>query len=325
MSERARRWAPGLGSRLAVLRSELRGGEDRVEVVVADLPVECHVGVDGNGSTWIRVTCDPSSVSVDDGSAAVRFTVTADGYRLSLAPETPSSVATHFLEEVVELLTDGHTPGDAGHEALKNWRDLLARPAGAPLSESALVGLYGELEVLETIIRLGGALEHWTGWKMDQNDFRLPGLTIEVKSTVSADYRRVRVHGLRQLADPEDGSDLVLVLRRLESSPNGRSLPGLVDDIVRLGVSRSQLLERLSQVRYSEQHRAGYEQIRFVSHELALRQIDETHPRLVPQMLTEVDMTCVDKVDYELNLNGVDTADLARGLDDLVAAALGST
>lgn len=322
MSEPARRWAPGLASRLAVLRSDLRSSDDRVEVAVADLPVECHVGVDGNGSTWIRITCDPSSVSVDDRAAAVRFTVGADGYRVSLAPETATSVATHFLEEVVQLLTEGHPPGDAGHETLKNWRDLLARPAGAPLSEGALVGLYGELEVLETIIRLGGELEHWTGWNKDHNDFRLPGLTIEVKSTVSADYRRVRIHGLRQLADPEDGSSLILVLRRLESSPKGRSLPGLIDDIVKLGVSRSQLLERLSQARYSEQHRAGYERIRFMSHELALRRIDDMHPRLVPQMLTEVDMTCIDKVDYELNLNGVDVSDLESSLDDLVAAAL---
>ena len=121
MSEPTRRWAPGLGSRLAVLRSDLHGDDDRVEVAVTDLPVDCHVGVDGNGSTWIRIACDPSSVSVDDGSAAVRFTVTADGYRVSLAPETPTSVATHFLEEVVQLLTDGHPPGDAGHETLKTW------------------------------------------------------------------------------------------------------------------------------------------------------------------------------------------------------------
>jgi hypothetical protein len=125
------------------------------------------------------------------------------------------------------------------------------------------------------------------------------------------------------LADPEDGSELVLVLRRVELSPTGRSVPRLIEDIVHLGIARSALLDRLSRVHYSEQHRAEYESTTFVSQEVALRRVDDQHPRLVPEMLEDVDLSCIDKVDYELNLNGVAGADLSVNLQQIIKECVG--
>jgi len=323
MSDPIEAWSPDLESRLAVLRSELaKNGWDHGELPLSGTPVDCYVGVELGGSSWIRITCEPDSVSTDDRSALVDFLVKPNGYRVRVAPQAAAPVVSHFLQEVVDLVKSGYPPGDAGRAALQAWRDLLARPAGAPLSPSALVGLFGELEVLTTVLRHGGELDYWTGWDTDHCDFRLPGLVVEVKSTTSANYRRVRIHGLGQLADPEDGSRLVLVLRRLEISPEGRSIPDLTDEIVGLGASRSVLLDRLSTVGYSEQHRGDYERLRFVSSEVALRNVDDSHPRLVPQMLTGVDLSSIDKIDYELNLNGVADADVETTLEDLIVQNL---
>lgn len=320
------RWVPGLGSRLANLKAQLSAqNKDRGELRVPDLPVESYVGADVDGSIWLRITCDPSRVSTDDLSAAVAIDPSNTGYRVMVSATTADTVAIRFLEEVVQLIDAGHPPGDAGRMALQSWRELLARPPGSPLSEKALVGLFGELEVLATILRHGGELDQWTGWNRDHADFRLPGLVIEVKSTTSADYRRVTIHGLAQLADPEDGSDLILVLRRLEVSPTGTSLPDLTEEIVRLGASRAVLLDRLSRVGYSEQHRGRYEQLRFVSQEVALRSVDGGHPRLVADMLEGIDLSCIDKVTYELNLNGEADADLDTTLADLVEKHLRTT
>ena len=319
MPDRPDAWTPDIGSRLAVLRAELKKpGTDRVELPMPDTPVECRLGMDLEGSVWIRVFCDPASVTTDDQAAAVRFTMAGDGYRVTLAAHAADVVIEHLLDEMVQLLVDGHPPGDVGRTALQNWRDLLARPAGSPLSEDALVGLFGELEVLESVLRHGGQLDHWTGWQHDHCDFRLPGLVVEVKSTSSANYRRVRIHGLAQLADPEDGSGLILVLKRLESSPTGRSVPDLVEDIVRLGVSRSLLLDRLSNLHYSDHHRSRYDSSKFMSIEVAIRRVDDTHPRLVPSMLEAVDLSSIDKIDYELNLNGDAAADLPTDLDTII-------
>src|SRR3954468_16912020 len=138
MSDSSRVWTPTMGSRLAVLRSELTKPDvDRVEIAIADTPIQCHVGMDAEGSMWVRITCEPASVSVDDRSAAVQFVITTSGYRVTVAATTVESVSIRFLDEVLQLLSDGHAPGDAGRAALQNWRGLLAGPAGAPLSESA--------------------------------------------------------------------------------------------------------------------------------------------------------------------------------------------
>lgn len=311
MSERQRDWSPTLRSRIAFLEAEVkREGSGRAEVRLADVTSDIFLGIDADGSLSMRIGCDPKTVSVDDSSASVRFVQTPTGYRITIAPNADRNVSIHLLEDVVRLLEEGHPPGDAGRAALQRFRELLARPAGAPLSDQALVGLYGELEVLEMLLELGGDFHCWTGWNKDHNDFRIPGLVIEVKSTTSAEYRRVRIHGLRQLADPEDGSELLLVLRRLESSPDGRSVPDLTDALVRLGASRSVLLDHMSQLGYSEQHRGFYEQRRFVSQEVALRRIDDEHPRLTPSALAAVDLSFIDRIDYELNLNGALESDL---------------
>lgn len=325
MSDESADWSPTLRSRMAFLEAELqRRGSGRAEVPLPDVSTDVYLGLDSDGSLSMRIACDPKTVSVDDSSASVRFVPTATGYRIIVASTAERSASLHLLDDVVRLLHDGHPPGDAGRAALQSLRDLLARPAGAPLSDKALVGLYGELEVLEILLNLGGDFHHWTGWNKDHSDFRIPGLAIEVKSTMSADYRRVRIHGLRQLADPEDGSDLLLVLRRLEASPDGRSIPDLTDALVRRGASRSLLLDRLSHVGYSEQHRAFYEQRRFESQEVALRRIDDEHPRLTPRTLAAIDLSSIDRIDYELNLNGAADSDIPDHLATVLRAHLES-
>lgn len=318
-------WTPSIAARLAFLRTEMeRLNVDQLKLPVMESPTTCFLGLDSSGATWLEIVCDPRSVSTDDRAAAVQFTIRQGGYRIIVAASTPEPVVVHYFEEVIELIRTGAKAGEAGTQALQNWRELLARPPGAPLSDEALAGLFGELEVLEMLLQYGGTLDHWTGWNRDHCDFRLPGLVIEVKSTTSANYRRVKIHGLNQLADPIDGSDLILVLRRLESSAAGRGVPDLVEAIVALGVSRAKLLDRLHEARYSEAHRAAYQDKRFMSLEVALRRVDSSHPRLIPSMLEGVDLSAIDKIDYELNLNNDADADLETTLVALVAERLSS-
>lgn len=311
---------PNIASRLAILESELSASASpAVELSVAP---EINLGLDAGGTIWLTLECEPNDVATDDRSPAVVVESIRKGARIKIAKSIDRTIGGHFLDGVIELVDEGVPHADAPFGALQRWRELLARAPGSRLSEKALVGLYGELEVLETILDAGGELDHWTGWQQDHNDFRLPGLAVEVKSTLSADFRRVEIHGLRQLDDPEDGSDLYLVLRRLERSPEGRSVPELTEAIVRRGGSRSELLERLSRVGYSEQHRASYENSRFASEELVVRRVDDGHPRLTTALLERVDLSAIDKIDYVLNLNAHHDHDVDDTLESIVTDSL---
>ena len=324
MSESATSWTPTIRSYLEVLKSEItKGGMTNPELSIKGAPIKSAIGLDLESNIWLSIDCDPKTVSVDDLSALVSFKKRSTGYQILVGSDAEESAAVRFFEEVAELLGAGHPPGDAGRAALQNWRELLARPAGTPLTADALVGLFGELEVLELLLDHDGKLEWWTGWQKDHVDFRIPGLAIEVKSTTSSEYRRVKIHGLQQLADPEDGSDLILALRRLDHSPQGRSVPDLTDSLCAKGIARSSLLECLSRVGYFESHRPQYEEIRFVSLELALREVNENHPRLTSEALSKVNLNHIDRVDYELNLNDEHDTDLGIGIAELFQARLG--
>ena len=74
---------------------------------------------------------------------------------------------------------------------------------------------------------------------------------------------------------------------------------------------------------YFESHRPQYEEIRFVSLELALREVNENHPRLTSEALSKVNLNHIDRVDYELNLNDEHDTDLGIGIAELFQARLG--
>lgn len=325
MSEPAEAWSPGIRDRVAMIRDEAdKNPGMRVTNNPPEHP-EVDLGVEPDGGLFIFLRCHRDDVITGSSSARVTISARPDGCLVTIQPPVTDWTAGSFLEEVFARLDEGQEPGGVADAALSRWGDLLAKPAGPRLGSTQLAGLYGELEILERILRSGGSLDSWTGWQMDSVDFRLPGLSIEVKSTVSADYRRVRIHGLGQLTDPLDGSRLVLVLRRLELSATGRSVPELIDALVALGADRPSLLESLYEVGYSEAHREDYLDRRFVSEVVALRDIDPQHPRLTMEMVRATDLQAIDRVDYVLNLNGTETGDIDIGLNELIGQHSGTT
>lgn len=314
-------WEPSTADRLRHLREKISNTRNPDLALELDEP-GVRLGISTDDGVVLSLECDPESVVTDQRSNQVHVVRSGTGAVVRIAGTVPPSTTTSFIDDVLGRLADGRPRERVGAECLANWRDLLARAPGPRLGERELAGLFGELEVLEQILSFGGSFDHWTGWNRDHVDFRLPGLCLEVKTTLSPDYRRVRIHGLQQLADPEDGSELILVLRRLESSPEGRSVPDVIDDLAAAGLPKAGLLTALHETGYSEEHRSDYLHLRFVSEVLALRRINDSHPRLTPAVARQIDLDAIDRVDYVLNLNDDAASDLEEDLASVLARHL---
>jgi Putative PD-(D/E)XK family member, (DUF4420) len=114
--------------------------------------------------------------------------------------------------------------------SLRNFEALVARGNG--ISRDEVVGLYGELLVLESLISAGRAdASAWIGANQQCHDFRLSTLELEVKTTTS-NTRHHFVHGLNQL-NPSPDHELFVVSIRLGApgSGAGRSLDELVANL----------------------------------------------------------------------------------------------
>lgn len=300
--------------------------EGRAEVHVAGVP-DVEMFVDHDGGIFVTILCDPSSVIEDKTRPAFRITSVAKGAMVAIAKNIGTTVAAAALTTIVSRIVEGEPRGRVPVTVLREFDGLLAGEAGRRLSDNQLVGLLGELEVLREVVAAGGGLDHWTGHLNDHVDFRLPGMALEVKSTLSANHRRVVVHGLRQLEAPDDGSDLFLLLRRFERSPDGpdsNSVPEVVDQLIGMGVAAHELLEALSGHGYLQAHADDYVDKRFVGTERALRLVDDSHPRLTESLLkrAEVDLSGIDGVDYVLDLDDSVADDLNTELGALLASRM---
>ena len=113
------------------------------------------------------------------------------------------------------------------------WQDFMARHGPDGLSESAAIGLMGELYILKDHVAPALGPEHalaaWSGPRGEPNDFTLPGGFLEVKATTRQAPRAITVSGADQL-DNSRGRILLAHLR-FRVSPDGATLPELVEAV----------------------------------------------------------------------------------------------
>ena len=113
------------------------------------------------------------------------------------------------------------------------WQDFMARHGPDGLSESAVVGLMGELCILKDyvspVLGSGHALAAWSGPLGEPNDFTLPGGFLEVKATARQAPKTVIISGADQL-DISRGR-ILLTHVRFRVSPDGSTLPEQVDAV----------------------------------------------------------------------------------------------
>jgi len=176
---------------------------------------------------------------IDDpsGEAAGFLDVTCVDERLL---DTFTSLAGEMLDRVDQSSSSALTEF---RRVVEDWRKVLNR-AVRQVSRNQIVGLFGELIVLERLARVDPlrAMAAWRGREGYHHDFALTN-AVEVKTYVTAHAPRVEIHGAYQL-DPPQNATLHLVTLRVEFNESGRTVADVVESIVSLGVDRETLLGR---------------------------------------------------------------------------------
>ncbi|MFE4392776.1 MULTISPECIES: PD-(D/E)XK motif protein [Streptomycetaceae] len=320
----------------AALGAGPAGGVDVVRT--SELPVDTEQGrllaaVDGHGFRHLLVPLQRrQSVAGSGAGAALRIFERPlqddDAYGryadITCALRELDDVFTGLCKDVLLALeADGSRPYRTALAVVDRWRRLFA---GVPrmLSREQLVGLHGELTVLERLLTIDpGAVRLWAGPDGQRHDFTDGRHAVEVKSTIDASERRtVHVHGLDQLEEP-DGGDLLLGWHRFEERVDGETLKERVQRVRDLCDDESGFMTRLLSAGY----RSGLgdpqadRRLRLV--ESRWYTVDETFPRLTVGSLVDGVPEGVSDVGYMVDLVGVRAEPLEPGVVDELLTRMG--
>ena len=112
-------------------------------------------------------------------------------------------------------------------ECLRDWSELFKRRGKIGLTRNEVIGLWGELYTLESILQANVApdeliVQGWRGPNGDQRDIGFNKTRIEVKTQLATKAISLRISSLDQLDDC--GNNLKLALNRITPSDKGFSV-----------------------------------------------------------------------------------------------------
>jgi hypothetical protein len=195
---------------------------------------------------------------------------------------------------------------------IRAWQSFMHREQTGLLSAENEVGLFGELELLRSLLLSGVpdiiALEGWQGPFEGIHDFSFGSGAIEVKTTLSPACFPAQVNSLEQFDDSLVQSLFVAGIRlKLDSS--GFTLPEQIDELRRVYIKAPEALamfdSALINVGFLVTASSRYER-RFLFSERKMMRIADKFPRL-----TRKDVKIeISKVKYELDLDMVAGCDV---------------
>lgn len=217
------------------------------------------------------------------------------------------------------------SPADIVRRVLAKWRRFWGQLPRQMLSREEQLGLFAELWFLSTWlvpkIGAGEATRRWRGPFGARHDFEWPGRSVEVKATSSSRGPIHRIHGIDQLAPPDNGDLLFFSLRLREEAGASNTLPSVValcrQQIAIDDNALAQLDTGLAQVGYTLAHEEDYEKLRLRVVEEGLFVVNERFPRVTPDSLKAGVPAGVERVEYEINLSGFPDLRIAKSVDEL--------
>ncbi|MEW2634736.1 PD-(D/E)XK motif protein [Streptomyces sp. NPDC048389] len=216
--------------------------------------------------------------------------------QVSLTADELREVFTPLVSDIASAVKDAPTTETALEAAVRrfsSWQQLLRTVGKNGLTADTRRGLFGELYflneyVLPSVAQTPG-VQAWTGPGGSNQDFQLPDVAVEVKTTTAKNPRTVRVASERQL-DSTGTPALLLTLMSVDErrGGSGESLNALVDRIrhrLTNPAARSRLDSLLIQVGYLPGHRDLYDEPRYTLRQAETWEVREGFPRLIESEL----------------------------------------
>ena len=218
------------------------------------------------------------------------------------------------------LALGGNTTSEVVKGILARWRRFWVQPPKNLLSREEVIGLFAELWFLHHWLLpnmdQNAAVSRWRGPYSSRHDFEWVGNSIEVKATTSTRGRIHRIHGIEQLSPPQEGKLSLFSLRLREEGGATNTLPSIITSCRSvLGNNPDALTSfenSLALTGYSPLHDDEYAKICFRVVDEALYAVKSPFPSITPDKFRGGVPLGVEKVDYEINLDGYGSLIIAR-------------
>lgn len=158
---------------------------------------------------------------------------------------TFESLITQYISQLDDI---EHNALQTFWDVYLDWKKLLQQKQ-EEISETTLIGLFGELLILERLAKNDPvlAVEAWSGPDNNGPDFKTLNFNIEVKTTTRTNHKILRVDSPLQFT-PQAGMPLFLARVALSEQPDGITLAQLQDRLKELSVSSWDLSAKVQNV-----------------------------------------------------------------------------
>lgn len=216
-----------------------------------------------------------------------------------------------FCENMIDSVIGVREEQDALKQLqrrFRTWKHLFQKNTSKDLSQERLMGLYGELVTLRSVVapRVGidVAVQSWGGPYKQSKDFSLSNSWFEVK-TIGTSAESVKISSLTQLSSEVDGHLVVIRVETMSEEYRGRD--SSVIDVIRsiLNMISDERTERLliEKVYASGIDLYGQEsKARFDIKSVGLYLVNDEFPRITDQMIKAPEIT---NVGYTISIAGI--------------------
>lgn len=188
-------------------------------------------------------------------------------------------------------------------EKYEDWSAFFASGGLGKDSTSKIIGIIGELLILEKVIKTldETAISTWWGPVRHRHDFEFANSGIEVKTTINPHSNEVEIHGLKQLS-PDPGRSLYLAHLKLNLDPQGLNLSDLINRLLAYNVSKFELEEKIGKSGVTKELIDSFTNFKFNGFLARYFLVDDLFPSITQDNLSVDELSRISRVSYKIDL-----------------------